>query len=386
VKRAALLLALAWAFASPSSAEDRFVAPLPDPGDVEVRKDIPYGADGASVPKFDLYRPATRPVRLPVVIFVNGIGADWIRGHVQYTSWARAVTARGLAGITMDSREASVDEDVRALITHLTGNAAGLGVDPSRIALWSCSSNVTRGLPLAQSLGASVRAAVVYYGRAEGPASRRDLPVLFVRAGRDSPSLNKGLEALVTQALADNAPAEMMNVASGVHGFDVRDDTEAARHAIARTLDFLTATLTGPFHDAVIEGALLAAAASAAYREDWPAAVSAYEALTRATPEDSLLWQRLGEARRAAGSDPAAALAALEKSLALGSPNHGIVSFAIATLQTESDNLDAAFAALRGMKAQLRFFAARLRTEPVFEKLRADPRFAELMKNVPPPP
>lgn len=362
------------------------MAPLPSPAEMTIRRGLTYPPDGGAAPlAFDLYLPAKARSAAPVVIFVNGIGATWMRSHVQYTGWASAVTARGLAGITMDSREATVDADVRALIAHLTANAASLGIDASRIALWSCSANVRRGLPLAQSFGPPVRSAVVYYGTAQQQTFRRDLPILFVRAGQDGAGLNRDLEALVARAFADNAPVESINVASGVHGFDVRDDTEASRAAISRTLDFLSATLSGPFFDAVQAGAGLASAAAAVYREDWAAAALAYEGLVAANPRDSLLWQRLGESLRAKGED-AAALKAFEKALSLGSPNRGIVSFAAATLYAQGNRLDNAFKVLSGMRPQLRFFAARLRSEPVFEELRKDPRFEELMKDLPPPP
>ena len=361
------------------------MAPLPATGEITIQKDIVYRSDGDLRLAYDLYRPAKISAVVPVVIFVNGIGAPWMRGHAQYTGWAQAVTARGLAGITMDSREATVDDDVRAVIAHLTANANPMGLDASRVALWSCSANVRRGLPLAQSLGAPVRSAVVYYGTAEQPAYRRDLPVLFVRAGQDGAGLNRGLEAMVAKALADNAPVEAINVAAGVHGFDVRDDTEATRATISQTLDFLAKTLRGPFLDSVQAGADLASAAAAVYREDWSAAALAYEGLVAAHPRDSLLWERLGEALRAKG-EGAAALKAFEQALAIGSPNRGLVSFAAATIYAEGNRLDDAFKVLEGMRPQLRFFAARLRTEPVFETLRHDRRFDALMKDVPPPP
>ncbi len=375
-----LLTSGAWAQTS-----DRFMAPLPAAGDIAIQKDVVYRTDGAVRLAYDLYRPAKISAVVPVVILVNGIGAPWMRGHAQYTGWASAVTARGLAGITMDSREATVDEDVRALIAHLTANANPMGLDASRIALWSCSANVRRGLPLAQSLGAPIRSAAVYYGTADQPSYRRDLPVLFVRAGQDGAGLNRGLEAMIAKALADNAPVEAINVAAGVHGFDVRDDTEATRAAISGTLDFLEKTLRGPFLDSVQAGVNLASAAAAVYREDWAAAALAYEGLVAASARDSLLWQRLGEALRAKGED-AAALKAFEKALSIGTPNRGIVSFAAATIYSQGNRLDNAFKVLEGMQPQLRFFAARLRTEPVFETLRKDPRFEELMKDVPPPP
>lgn len=370
----------AWA-----QATERFMRPLPAPGDLNIRKGLAYDAGAGASLAYDLYLPAKTSGPVPVVIFVNGIGATWMRGHVQYTGWATAVTARGLAGITMDSREATVDDDVRSLIAHLEKNAAALGLDASRIALWSCSANVRRGLPLAQTLDAKVRSAVVYYGTASLTSFRLDLPVLFVRAGQDGVGLNRDLEALVAKAFAENAPVEAINVASGVHGFDVRDDNEAARAAIASTLDFLQRTLIGPYMGAVRAGGPLANAAAAVYREDWAAAALAYEGLVAGNPGDSLLWQRLGEALRAKGEEMGA-LKAFEKALSLGTPNRGIVSFAAATLYAQRNRIDEAFKVLEGMKPQLRFFAARLRTEAAFEALRQDPRFETLMKGVPPPP
>ncbi len=382
-----MTLATACLFALPFAlaAEDRFVAPLPNASEVEVKRDLVYHKTAETALAFDLYLPAKRTSLAPVVIFVNGIGAGWMRGHVQYTSWGRAVTARGLAGVTMDSQEATVDEDVRALVAHLAANGGSLGVDGSRVALWSCSANVGRGLALAETLGAPVRSAVVYYGGAEVSSFRRDLPVLFVRAGLDNPRLNRGLEALVARAFADNAPVEVLNVASGVHGFEIRDDAETSRAAIGRTLDFLTATLGDSLAQSIVAGQPLASASAAVYREDWPAAATAYEGLVQSQPQDSLLWQRLGEARRAR-SDAPGALEAFAKALALGSPNHGIVSFAAATLQAQAGDVEKALASLLGMKPQLRFFAEQLRTEPVFEALRKDPRLIALLQDVPPPP
>jgi hypothetical protein len=381
----ASLIALPFAPPFALAAEDRFVAPLPPPSEVEVKPNLAYRKTGEGSLAFDLYLAARRTAPPPVVIFVNGIGADWMRGNVQYTSWGRAVTARGLAGVTMDSREGSVDDDVKALVAHLGANAGALGIDASRVALWSCSANVGRGLALAETLGPPVRSAVVYYGGAEVSSFRRDLPVLFVRAGLDSPRLNRGLEALVARALADNAPVEVLNVAAGVHGFEIRDDVETSRAAIGRTLDFLTATLGDGLAQSLAAGQPLAAAAAAVYREDWPAAVIAYEGLVQTHPGDSLLWQRLGEARRARGDAPAA-LSAFAKALALGSPNHGIVSFAVATLKAQAGDVEGALASLQGMKRQLRFFAEQVRTDPVFEALRKDPRLTALLKDVPPPP
>jgi hypothetical protein len=102
--RGGRLLLVAACAVSEARAEDRFVAPLPADSELQIRRDVEYIADGAGRALFDLYRPARASAPVPVVVFVNGIGASWMRGHVQYTSWPRAVTARGLAGVPQAPR------------------------------------------------------------------------------------------------------------------------------------------------------------------------------------------------------------------------------------------------------------------------------------------
>jgi tetratricopeptide (TPR) repeat protein len=365
-------------------AQDRFVAPLPADADVQVRRDVEYVADAAGRAAFDLYRPARASAPTPVVVFVNGIGAPWMRGHVQYTSWPRAVTARGLAGIAMDSREASVDDDLRRLVAHLGAHAAELGVDADRIALWSCSANVRRGLPLALGFGPAVRSAVAYYGSAQVERFPADRPLLLVRAGLDNPELNHAIDEMAALALRQNAPVEVLNLAAGVHGFDLRDDDEAARAAIRRTLDFLEATLAGGVSEAVRAGASRAAAAAAVARKDWPAAATAWQRVVAERPAASA-WQRLGDAKRQL-ADREGALQAFEKALELGSPNRGQIGFAVAGLHAEAGDVERAFASLRSMGPLLRFFREPLATSPSFAALRADPRYEALLAGVPPAP
>jgi len=376
--------ALALLLAGPLAAEDRFVAPLPAGSAVEMRSGLVYAERGEARLAFDLYLPARRPAAVPVVVFLNGIGADWIRGHVQYTSWGRAVTARGLAGVTMDSREEAVAEDLAALLAHLRAHAGELGVDAERVALWSCSANARRGVPLSASL-AGLSSAVVYYGTGEVESFRRDRPILFARAGLDNPDLNRSIDALVARALADDAPVELINLAAGQHGFDVRDDDEASRAAIARTLDFLEGTLHGGVAAAARAGAPKAEAAAAVYRQDWAAAARAYESLAAASPDDPIARERLGAARAELG-DRAGALDAYEAALALDSPNRGRVSFATVGLLVDLGEVDRAVARLGEMKRWLRFFAPALRQEERFAPLRADPRLEEILADVPPPP
>jgi len=371
--------------AAGAGAEDRFVAPLPPESEVRLRRDVEYVADAAGRAAFDLYRPARANAPTPVVVFVNGIGTPWMRGHVQYTSWPRAVTARGLAGIAMDSREASVDDDLRRLVAFLGAHAAELGVDADRIALWSCSANVRRGLPLALGLGPAVRSAVAYYGSAEIERFPADRPVLLVRAGLDNPELNRAIDEMAALALRQNAPVEVVNLAAGVHGFDLRDDDDAARAAIRRTLDFLEATLSGGVSEAVRAGASRAAAAAAVAQGDWPAAASAWQRVMAERPADANAWQRLGDAKRQL-ADRAGALTAFERALALGSPNRGQISFAVAGIHAEAGDVERAFATLRSMGPLLRFFREPLATSPVFAAVRGDARYEALLAGVPQAP
>jgi len=366
------------------AAEDRLVAPLPPEAAVAVRAGIVYSGPEARELAFDLYLPARRSGPVPVVVFLNGIGADWLRGHAQYEGWARAVTARGLAGVTMDSREDSIEADLRALLDFLRTHRADLGVDASRVALWSCSANAKAGVPLSQSLD-GLAAAVVYYGTGEAAGFRRDRPLLVVRAGLDSAELNRSIDALVARALADNAPVELLNVAGAPHGFDLFLDSEVSRAAIASTLDFLERALAGSWRDAVTARAPRAAAASAVYREDWRGAMAAYEALLSVDPGDAVAWEGLARARLAAGEE-AAAMAAFERALEHGTKNRGRVSFELVRLRTRAGEIDRAFETLAGMKRWLRFFVGQLASDPDFAPLRADPRLGPLLEEAGPPP
>lgn len=379
-----LAAVVALGLSASGAAEERFVAPLPPEAAVEARTGLVYSHPEARELAFDLYLPAERSGPVPVVVFLNGIGADWLRGHPQYEGWARAVTARGLAGVTMDSREGSVEVDLRKLLDFLRAHRSDLGVDPSRLALWSCSANAKVGVPLSQSLD-GLAAAVVYYGSGEVAGFRRDRPMLFVRAGLDGAELNRGIDALVGRALADNAPVELLNVAGAPHGFDLFFDSEVSRAAIASTLEFLQRALSGNWSGSVAARAPRAAAASAVYREDWSSAAAAYEALLRVEEDDAVAWEGLGRARVASG-DEAGAIAAFERALDHGTKNRGRVSFELVRLRTRSGEIDRAFETLEGMRRWLRFFTGQLANDPDFAPLRADPRLAPLLEEAGPPP
>lgn len=236
--------------------------------DVTVCKGAQYSVSGDKTLSMDIYYPpnSTRTERLPVVVFVFGypdaLGYK-LKETGQYVSWARATAASGLSAVTYE-----VDEpvtDIGKLLTYLRQNASSLGIDESRIGIWSCSGNVPVALwALMQDNNHDLKCAVLYYGYlldrtgsttvadvakkvgfVNPCAGRtiadlpRDIPLLMVRAGRDSANLNDTLDRFLVEALARNLPVTFINYPDGVHAFDILDNTEMSGEIIRQTLDFM---------------------------------------------------------------------------------------------------------------------------------------------------
>jgi DNA-binding transcriptional MerR regulator len=64
------------------------------------------------------------------------------------------------------------------------------------------------------------------------------LPMFVARAGLDQPLINQSIDTFVQEALAGNAPLELINHPAGRHGFDILDDDERSREIIARAVAF----------------------------------------------------------------------------------------------------------------------------------------------------
>lgn len=50
--------------------------------------------------------------------------------------------------------------------------------------------------------------------------------------------INQAINVFVMEALAGNAPLELMNHSAGRHGFDILDDDERSREIITRAVAF----------------------------------------------------------------------------------------------------------------------------------------------------
>lgn len=236
-----LLLALLL-LAVPVQAQLDRTAVLKPPGmeSVEVRKNVAY--DGER--KLDLYRPKNAQQKLPLVIFLNGVGRPDLKEWGQYTSWPRLVAARGMAAIAHETSGDDLPKQVDALLRYVREHAAELKIDASRIAVWACSANARLGTALLASRGDDFRAAVFYYGLMETAPKNVNTPVYVTRAGLDAPALNASIDRWVAQAVTLEAPVTLVNYPEGVHGFDLENDTPESKQIITQTLDFLQFHLT----------------------------------------------------------------------------------------------------------------------------------------------
>lgn len=239
---------------------------LPGMDSVNVRPNVPYSGGL----RMDLYYPPeASSAPSPAVVIVLGyrdvevplpFGCQFreMEGNI---CWARLFAASGMIGVAYETRDPS--SDALAVLSHLRENAAGLGIDPARIGIWSASGNVP--VALSAIMQGGIRCAALCYGFTldlEGatavaqssaqfyfanPAAGRgieDLPpetaLLLARAGKDQfPGLNSSMDAFAAAALRANLQLTLVNHPTGPHAFDLMDDSDASRDVIRAILDFL---------------------------------------------------------------------------------------------------------------------------------------------------
>ena len=255
-------------------SKKRVIYTIPGVDAVKVRRDEAYRATGAGSHMIDLYYPpdSTSQARTPAVIFVTGfsdLGAQKMIGCKQkemgsYISWGQLAAASGLVGITYTNTEPATD--VQVLVQYVRQNAASLGVDGNRIAVWACSGSVPTALSvLMQEAHDYLKCAVLCYGymldsngfTGVADAARqfgfvtpcagksvadlpREVPLFIARAGLDQmPGLNEALDDFVRKALTCNLPVTFVNHSTAPHAFDLFDDSAASREIIRLVLEFL---------------------------------------------------------------------------------------------------------------------------------------------------
>jgi len=245
---------------------------LPGMEAVEVRRGVEYCTNESGALTMDLYYPPDRQSgALPAVVIVLGypdVGVPLMFGcQFRETgmtiSWAQLFAASGMVGVIYETRNPA--SDAGAVLAYLRGNGAALGIDGSRIGIWSSSGNVpvalsvlmegqaTCGalcygtmLDLDGATGVANAAAQYHFANPCAGRSVEDMPsstpLFIARAGKDQYG-NDSLDAFVAAALRCNLPLTLMNHAAGPHAFDLLDDSNASREIVAAILAFLRAKL-----------------------------------------------------------------------------------------------------------------------------------------------
>lgn len=243
-----------------------------------TREDLVYKTVDSQALHADVYYPPDNDsdAPLPAVIVAGGDAAD-TRTMAATVCWGQLIATSGVIAVTFDHRATGsftrlreAEADVSDLVTYVRREASELELDPDRLAIFACSGGTAAGLRAAlRDVPPFVRCLVAYYGvmslehvldtshPPETHALLRDYslahylaappralpPMLVVRAGRDTPQIKQSVDHFAAEALAHNAPIELINYAEGQHGFDVLDDTEASCRIIQRTLDFFSTHL-----------------------------------------------------------------------------------------------------------------------------------------------
>ena len=372
--RIAIVLLL---LASSASAQERFVYPKPAAERITVKRDIVF----SDTLKFDLYRPAGTEI-LPVVIFAN-VGSSAYTTWPFYIGWGETVAGAGLAGVVYQATNDGALAQFDSLMAALRSRASELHVDPQRVIVWSCSSNVLVGLPIAMDRKRGyIRGAVVEYGAAEVAEIRRDLPLLFVRAGLDTPQLNERIDAMLGRALAANAPWTIINYGGGLHGFELLNDNDVSRDVIDRELELMKKVVRPEVTRAYAATADDATVGAAFARSDWNVAAEGYARRIALNPADGESHLRLGLALLNTGK-PAVALTHIERAWQLGRRGPRDTGLPAAEAAAAAGNVERAIHWLE-LVLNTRFGPPidEVRKSAKYERIRSDPRFEEMLQRV----
>ncbi|MEU6591456.1 alpha/beta fold hydrolase [Streptomyces sp. NPDC046881] len=232
----------------------------------------PFPLDLPEVPRdrkghVDFYVPEAEGPR-PAVVLVHGgpvpagsrpTPRDW----PTLVGYARLAAAEGLVGVTFDHRLHDVTDyeraadDVAAAVELVRADPR---VDADRVALWFLSGGgllaadwLTEPPAWLRCLAASypILAPLPNWGLTGGrfhPARAVEqagtLPVVLLRAGRETPEIAATVAAFVTAAEDCGTHLELVDVPNGHHGFETVDAPEETRPALLRAMRSVAARLT----------------------------------------------------------------------------------------------------------------------------------------------
>ena len=221
---------------------------------VAIERDLPYG-DGLT---YDRYGDGASAMILVTGLPDPGVEARMgakLKEWQSFEGWARLLATAGVTAITYVNRTPA---DVLTLIAELRPKFA-------RLAIWACSGHGPMALsvlarePLAAAVllypytidvdgTTTVADAVAKWGFAPAgvtiDALPTTVPVAIGRAGQDAmPALLPGLDAFTAALAARGAPVTVFDHASGPHGYDLDDRSQAASMAVAKIVQFVRARL-----------------------------------------------------------------------------------------------------------------------------------------------
>jgi len=241
-----------------------------------VRANVVFDNSQTTPLALDAYLPPGlgKGERRPAIVFISG--AERVRQWLWFVTWGQLAAAHGMIGIVPDKRyQRGLDglrngaADTEKLLAFLRTEGDSLGVDPSRICLWTFSAGgrlTSVGLQSEKRNGPDVRCLVSFYGvldmsgevssitnEAEREAflkryspvqalesliasGAKPTPVFLARAGKDVAFINNGIDRFVATGLRLNVPITVMNYADGDHGFDGFNDTPESRAIIKAAL------------------------------------------------------------------------------------------------------------------------------------------------------
>jgi len=358
--------------------EVRFVYPVPAPSDFTERKNLVYKQTGETGLSLDLFLPtrsaSSKP--LPVFVIFNGFGGSFMRTSPQSLGWAKAATAHGFAAITAETTPEHAAEDFDALAFYLRQHAGDLRIDPERLVVIAWSGNVSAGLPAVEDPQRKViKAAVIYYGWADVPQVRLDLPVLFVRAGLDQPLTNQSVDKGIAAGIAANAPWTVLNYPGGHHGFDVLDDNDLSREVIEETFHFAQLAISDSHQFSLNAGLVEASAAGAMFTGNFAKAAALYRELVATHPQDARLLLAYGNALSGAKRYKQAR-AQFDRAKAIGGLGARDLGLPAAKACALDNDAEAAMAWLKTIPPQ--FLPASIQSDAAFAALKGRPDFQSL--------
>jgi dienelactone hydrolase len=346
----------------------------PAAADIRVFENVEY-ISGAEPLRMDVYRPAASGTHPVLIFFIRAQGPD--RHQPVYDAWARAAAGRGLVAILPDIRAGHEVEDLDHLHDYLSAHARELALEADNVAVYSASGNVSTGFPVVEDASRTwISAAVMYYGSAQFASFRRDLPVLWVRAGLDRPAVNASIIALAERALRENIPLTLVNQQTGHHGFDLLDRDAATRGTVEQTLDFVVRATRRDYQAALRALAVEAAAAAHVASGRFHDAAAAYRALVDARPDDARMRLAYGEALLG-DHQYAAACGEFDKlrDADLGARDRGLPA---AEACLKKGDAEAAIGWLKSIPPQFR--PASIQGDPAFAALRERAEFKALFE------